>query len=85
MQTFFLAAGIVCAVMVSVAAARLKKPIRSALTSGVLGAACLGAVNLTAAYTGVSIALSYGTALIAVVLGAPGVLLLLSLRLLALG
>lgn len=84
MQTFFLAAGIVCAVLVSAAAARMHKPVRSALASGVLGAACLGAVNLTSAYTGVSIALSYGTALISVVLGAPGVLLLLCLRLLAL-
>ena len=83
MQTVFLAAGMVCALVVAIAATRAKHPIRTALASGVLGTACLGAVNLTAVYTGVSIALSYGTALCAVVLGAPGVILMLCLRLLA--
>lgn len=83
MEKIFLTAGIVCALIVAICAAHTKRPIRTALASGVLGTACLGAVNLTAAYTGVSIALSYGTALCAVVLGAPGVILMLCLRLLA--
>lgn len=70
--------------MVAAAAARGKHPLRSALGSGVLGAASLGAVNLLADYTGISIALSYGTALVAVVMGIPGVITMLLLRLLCL-
>lgn len=83
MQNIFLALVALCALIVAIVASRAKHPIRTALASGALGTACLGAVNLTAAYTGVSIALSYGTALCAVALGAPGVILMLCLRLLA--
>lgn len=83
MQTLFLVVGLICALVVAAAAVKGRHPVRTALGSGVLGAATLGAVNLAGAYTGVTIALSYGTALIAVVLGLPGVLLMLLLRLLA--
>ena len=55
-----------------------------ALGSAVCGAASLGAVNLLAGYTGVSIALNYATAFVAVVLGAPGVVTMLLLRVLLL-
>lgn len=61
---------------------RAKRPFTKALGSAVCGAAALGAVNLLAAYTGVALALNYATAFVAVVLGAPGVVLLLVLRLL---
>ena len=41
-------------------------------------------MNLLAGYTGVSIALNYATAFVAVVLGAPGVVTMLLLRVLLL-
>ena len=44
------------------------------------GAAALGAVNLMAGFTGVTIALNYATSFVAIVLGAPGVVLLLLMR-----
>ena len=46
------------------------------------GVGALGAVNALAPFTGVALALNHLTAFAAVVLGAPGVLLLLLLRLL---
>ena len=80
-NTYF---GAIAAILVAATAARGKHPLRSALGNGVLGAASLGAINLLAEYTGISIALSYGTALIAVVLGVPGVITMLLLRLMCL-
>ena len=66
------------------AASKAKRPLLRALGSAVCGAASLGAVNLLAGYTGVSIALNYATAFVAVVLGAPGVVTMLLLRVLLL-
>lgn len=63
---------------------KMKHPLVAALTSAVCGAAALGAVNLLAGFTGITIALNYATAFAAVVLGVPGVVLLLILRLLLL-
>ena len=63
---------------------KAKRPLLRALGSAVCGAASLGAVNLLAGYTGVSIALNYATAFVAVVLGAPGVVTMLLLRVLLL-
>lgn len=62
------------------AALKAQHPIRRALSGAVSGAAALGAVNLMAGFTGVSIALNYATAFVAVVLGAPGVVTMLLLR-----
>lgn len=59
---------------------RAKKPVRRVLAGAGCGVAALGAVNLLAFYTGVSIALNYATAFVAVVLGVPGVIALLVLR-----
>ena len=84
MKMILLVLGVLAAVFVAWAAAKSKKPIRTAMYSGVLGAASLGAVNIAASYTGVAIALNYGTALIAVVLGVPGVITMLLLRVLTL-
>ncbi|MEG1931734.1 MAG: pro-sigmaK processing inhibitor BofA family protein [Pygmaiobacter sp.] len=74
--------GLAAGVVVATAAAHSRHPLCTALGNGLFGAAALGAVNLLAEYTGISIALSYGTALLAVVLGAPGVVSMLLVRLL---
>ena len=62
---------------------RAKYPVRTALCSAAMGIA-LSAVNLLAGYSGVTVSLNYATSFTAVVLGAPGVVLLLVLRLLLL-
>lgn len=62
------------------AAGRARRPFLRVLGSAVCGVAALGAVDLLANYTGVSVALNYATSFVAVVLGAPGVVLLLLLR-----
>lgn len=75
---FIAAAGVLA---VCAALSKTRHFLWRALGSAGCGAAALGAVNLLAAYTGVSIALNYATAFVAVVLGAPGVVGLLVLRL----
>lgn len=79
----------VCIAVISVlgvvtALRRSERPFLRALASAGCGVAALGAVDLLAAYTGVSIAVNYATAFVAVVLGAPGVVCMLVLRLLML-
>ncbi|MBC5580318.1 pro-sigmaK processing inhibitor BofA family protein [Anaerofilum sp. BX8] len=71
------AAALLC---VSAAASRSKHPFRTGLLSAFCGIAGLGAVNLLSGSTGVAIALNYGTALVSVALGVPGVVTLLLLR-----
>ena len=66
---------------VSRAAAGQKHPVKALLANAVLGVAALGAVELAAKYTAVSLPLNWFTAFVSVVLGAPGVILLLLLRL----
>ena len=73
-QTIGVFAALMSVIGVVLAASKAKRPLLRALGSAVCGAASLGAVNLLAGYTGVSIALNYATAFVAVVLGAPGVL-----------
>ena len=77
-------AALMSVIGVVLAASKAKRPLLRALGSAVCGAASLGAVNLLAGYTGVSIALNYATAFVAVVLGAPGVVTMLLLRVLLL-
>ena len=67
-----------CAVLITII--KSNHPFRRALFSAGCGIVALGAVNLFANYTGVSIALNWGTAFVSVVLGAPGVISLLLLR-----
>lgn len=81
-QTIGLFAALLSLACVVAAAMKAKRPLLRALGSAACGAASLGAVNLLAGYTGVAIALNYATAFVAVVLGAPGVITLLLLRLL---
>lgn len=69
-----------CAGAVALAAAHCKRGVRRAAQSALCGCCALGLVNALSAFTGVAIALNYATAFIAVVLGAPGVVLLLALR-----
>ena len=72
----------VCLVCVCAVLARSKRPWRGALLSAAGGVGALGAVNLFASYTGVGIAVNWCTSFAAVVLGAPGVVAMLILRVL---
>ncbi len=83
-ETILVFFALLSAAGVLAAARRAKRPVLRALGSAVCGIASLGAVNLLAGFTGVSIALNYVTSFVAVVLGAPGVIMLLLLRLLLL-
>lgn len=83
-QTLALFFAVLSAAAVLRALRRARRPLRTALGSAALGAGALAAVNLMAGYTGVTIALNYATSFVAVVLGAPGVVLMLALRLILL-
>lgn len=82
MSGLLAAAGLLALLATGAASARSAHPLRRALTGAVCGVGALGAVNALAPFTGVALALNHLTAFAAVVLGAPGVLLLLLLRLL---
>ena len=73
---------VVLLVAVGLAAGRSRKPVRMAFSAALTGMGALGAVNLLAPLTGVSLALNWATSFMAVVLGAPGVITLLLLDLL---
>lgn len=62
------------------AAARSGKPLRSLLSSGIQGLCALGLVNFSAAFTGVSLGVSWLSAGAGVLLGIPGVITLLLLK-----
>lgn len=68
--------------LVSRAAAQSGHPLRQTAISAACGVGALGAVNLLAPVTGVAIALNWATAFMTVVLGTPGVITLLIMRLL---
>ncbi|MBQ8647934.1 MAG: pro-sigmaK processing inhibitor BofA family protein [Oscillospiraceae bacterium] len=55
-------------------------PVRSAMAGALCGLGALGAVNLLAGWTGVSLPMNCAAAYVSVVLGAPGVALMLALR-----
>ncbi len=79
-ETIALFAALVCLLGTVAAALHARHPVRRTLSAALSGAAALGAVNLTAGFTGITIALNYATAFMAVVLGAPGVVTMLLLR-----
>ncbi len=79
-ETIALFAALVSLLGTAAAAKDARHPVRRALSGALSGAAALGAVNLMAGYTGITIALNYATAFMAVVLGAPGVVTMLLLR-----
>lgn len=60
---------------------RVRKALGTAAASAAMGAAAMGAVNLTGLVTGVVLPVNLFTALVTLVLGAPGVVGLLVLRL----
>lgn len=60
---------------------RVRKAIGTAAASAAMGAAAMGAVNLTGLVTGVVLPVNLFTALVTLVLGAPGVVAMLVLRL----
>ena len=72
-----------CGIMVCSIYPKTRHPIRSALFTTCSGTAGLLAVNLTSALTGVTLAFNGFTGAVAVILGLPGVVFLLLLRLLA--
>ena len=67
---------------VGLAAARHRRPAASGLAGAVAGVAALGAVNVLAPFPGVGLALNWVTSVKAGVLGVPGVIWLLFMRLL---
>lgn len=60
---------------------RLRRALATAAASAAMGAVALGAVNLSGLVTGVLLPVNLFTALITLVLGAPGVVSLLVLQL----
>ncbi len=66
---------------VLVAAAKTRRPVRALLSSGVQGLCGLAAVNVVGAFTGVSLGLNWYTGVCCVLLGIPGVVLILLERL----
>ncbi len=72
--------GIICVIAICIALKKTKKPLKEAFFNAACGVASLGAVNLLALQTGISISINYFTAFVVVVLGAPGTISLLILR-----
>ena len=73
--------GGVSAVAAALAAIRHRRPLRRVGLSALCGCCALGLVNALSGWTGVSIALNGVTAFVSVVLGGPGIILLLVVRL----
>lgn len=81
LQIMIYATGIVIAIAVLIALFRTNRPVRSLLGSGVQGVCALAAVNVAGAFTGISLGLNLFSGLCCVVLGIPGVIALLILKL----
>ena len=67
--------------VVVVAMIRSKRPVRGLIGSGAQGLCALAAVNVVGAFTGVSLGLNLLSGLSCLVLGVPGVVALLVLKL----
>lgn len=76
---FFGLAAVLCT---AGAAAKTPHAVRRVLGNSVCGIATLGAAALLAPFTGLALAVNWFTAFAAVVLGAPGVVTMLLLRVL---
>ncbi len=81
LQIAVYAVGGVIALSVLVTLFRTRRPVRRWLCSGVEGLCALAAVNIAGAFTGVSLGLGVFTGLCCLVLGIPGVVGLLLLKL----
>lgn len=76
-MTALLAAGFLLLVLLI----RARRAVGAAAASAAMGAAAMGAVNLTGLVTGVVLPVNLFTALVTLVLGAPGVVAMLVLQL----
>ena len=76
-----IAAGAAAAAAVLIAAVRSGRPVRALLASAAQGLCALGAMDLAAAFTSVSLGAGWFTVGVSAVLGLPGVIGLLLLRL----
>ena len=73
--------GIGIAAAVMIAMFKTKRPVRAFLGSGAQGVCALAAVNIVGAFTGVSLGLNLISGIFCIVLGIPGVISLLVLKL----
>ncbi|MCI8554474.1 MAG: transcriptional regulator [Clostridiales bacterium] len=80
LQILVYAVGGLVALAVGTALLKSRRPIRGLLSSGAQGICALAAVNVAGAFTGVSLGLSLLSGLCCVVLGIPGVVALLVLK-----
>ena len=65
----------------AVALFRSRKPVRGLVGSGAQGICALAAVNIAGAFTGVSLGLNLFTGIACIVLGIPGVITMLVVKL----
>lgn len=72
--------GIIIVLAVLSALRRTRRPVKAFLGSGVQGICALAAVNVAGAFTGVSLGLNMLSGLCCAVLGIPGVITLLILK-----
>lgn len=80
MQILCYTVGGLIAVWILIGLFKSGKPIRSLAVSAIQGFCALAAVNITGAFTGVSIGLNLFSTIGAVALGVPGVITLLILK-----
>ena len=69
------------AIAVCVALFRSRRPVRGLVGSGAQGICALAAVNIAGAFTGVSLGLNLFTEIACIVLGIPGVITMLVVKL----
>ena len=75
------AVGVSLVLAVAIALIRSRRPVRGLIGSGAQGLCALAAVNVVGAFTGVSLGLNLLSGLCCLVLGIPGVVALLVLKL----
>lgn len=73
---------LLCLAGVLAALAKTRHPFLRAGASALCGVGALAAIDLLSGLTGVAIALNYATSFVAIVLGAPGIVMLLLMKLL---
>lgn len=81
-QTVMLIAVIIYAILLLIFALKTKKPLKTLMLSALLGLAALLCVNLTSGLTGVVLNINGWTLATSAAAGIPGVLAMLTLRIL---
>lgn len=74
--------GAVSLLGVAAGASKCKAPFSKALSASICGISMLGLLAVLSPYSGIALSLNWFTSFVAVVLGAPGVVTLLLLRVL---